>query len=177
FEDIPLPEINVKLKEFILENQIEIIVSFNYTKTPEIYDFKSFYFNSKTNRNNYNHIESWINKSIMLHAFDSEEIQTIIGHDKNEKLEKDLLINNWYDKSKFNPKSQVLKTISESEKINELIFLGFSFGDSDQKIIEFINDIIKKKKLVTIYYYKKIDESIIRNIKKSKFCKIYESTF
>lgn len=169
--------INEELQEFISLNNIETIVSFNYTNTPKIYGFENFYFKSNTERKGYAMIDLWKGKNIMLHAYQSREIEMILGHDKNKLISKKRIVDQWKEDIKFNPKKQLLETIKNSKEINEIVFLGFSFGDSDQDIINFVQNLIKGKKQVIIYFHQEINNSIKSNFKKSKFLDIRESPF
>ncbi len=176
-QDLKKVIINKELKKFIKLNKIEIIVSFNYTNTTNIYGFDNFYFEPNSARNDYANINSWKDKTVMLHAYKSKEIQMVLGHDKNKLINKNKITKNWGIDRKFDPKKQVLQTILKSNEISEIIFLGFSFGDSDEEIVNFAKKIINKQRVVTIFYHNKINQSIRKHFKEIEFCKIKKTIF
>lgn len=131
--------------QFLKQKKIDCILSFNYTPTPEIYGFEPFHFHSNTLRSDINNINKWKNKYLKIHDYVSKKTQTILGHDLNEKTKKEKIIMSWDSKIKFNPKKSIFNRILKIEKVN-LYSIGFSFGSSDQDVIDFVNKLSKNEK-------------------------------
>lgn len=145
---------SAKIEKILNYHDISIVLSFNYTNTPEKYGFSKKTFNYNSTKNEWRKIESLINKCVFLHYFESSNRKSnyVIGNDGSPKINKSKIIENWSGLSKYNPKKLVFDTLVKSEKISGLVFYGFSFGESDKEAFEFVNSFLAENKRVTVYY-------------------------
>ncbi|MGL4951902.1 MAG: hypothetical protein ACRC4L_02855 [Mycoplasma sp.] len=140
---------NINTNKYIEENVVvgvDLIVSYNYTKTPLIYGFKEKYFHHKTSRTEL-YLTNLKGHFANIHQFNSDHriSNYILGSDQSSSFPKDSQIAKWGEENKeYNPKSHIFKNISEVDEL-ELLFYGFSFGLSDSSTIEKIFGIWKSK--------------------------------
>ena len=162
-EDIDFPNlVKSKLVLKILDEFKPLtILSFNYTATPEIYEYESLFFSFDDKPENWK-IDILKNKYVNLHYFDSKDKGNyVLGHDLELKYNKNFMVSTWAGKKAFNPKIKVLNEIKNNPSLSKLIFYGFSFGDSDIEIVYWLFEAFKSnEKIVIIIYTYDIQSSL-----------------
>ena len=144
------------INKIITNNNIKIIISLNYTSTPEIYGFKKKIFNKNALKSEWTDIEKMKGKFINIHWYDKNEkkLHCILGNDSSNKISKEKYIELWDKGEKFNPKKFLLQTILEKQdQINKIFIYGFSFGNSDKDINDFLVQFYKTRSQEEVIFY------------------------
>ena len=150
------------VEQIINEHRIESIISLNYTDTASQYGFKMKKFEYDSIRPEWNDLAKMKHRCIDIHSFlpNQKDIYSIIGNDQNQKISKDIFIKEWYEKTSYNPKQSLLKSILKNKKVKKIVIYGYSFGNSDQTLnqflINFLND-KDNKRTIKAYYKGKIN--------------------
>lgn len=167
---IKYPDKNNFIQKIIKKHKIDFIISLNYTDTPKMYGFSKKTFKINSLKREWTKYELMKGKFINLHAYSSSKrkIYFILGHDENKKTIKDNFIMEWFKKNKFNPKALLLSHILESNKIINIIVYGFSFGNSDKILNNFLKK-FSQNRFVIVYF---LDNAKIINLELKDFLKL-----